>query len=104
MAAAEMLVERLAHPAPLVGARHPVAAKQLLLLVDRKSCDLPAHRQSLEQELRAIVQGFAEDFEVVIEADPSLHYGYVVRAVNATDVELDTDEGRIRLLLPTLAR
>ena len=28
----------------------------------------------------------------------------VVRAVNATDVELETDEGRIRLLLPPLSR
>jgi hypothetical protein len=28
----------------------------------------------------------------------------VVRAVNATDVELETDEGRIRLLLPAIAR
>ena len=27
-----------------------------------------------------------------------------VRAVNATDVELETEEGRVRLLLPLLAK
>jgi biopolymer transport protein ExbD len=37
----------------------------------------------LRFELRRAVGGFAEDFEVIIEADPRLHYQYVVQAVNA---------------------
>jgi biopolymer transport protein ExbD len=36
----------------------------------------------LQTELRAIVGGFADDFEVVIEADPSLRYAYLIQAVN----------------------
>src|SRR6476659_5489553 len=53
MAAGEVLGERLAHPAPLVAARHPVAAEQLLLGGEREPGDLPAHGEPLEQELHA---------------------------------------------------
>jgi biopolymer transport protein ExbD len=34
-------------------------------------------------ELRSMVRGSPDDFEVVIEADSKLHYQYVVQAVNA---------------------
>jgi len=34
-------------------------------------------------ELRSLVRGSADDYEVVIEADPRLHYEFVVQAVNA---------------------
>ena len=34
------------------GARHPVAAEQLLLALERQPGDLPAHGEPLEQELR----------------------------------------------------
>src|SRR5215217_8408348 len=53
MAGAEMLGERLTHPAPFVAARHPVAAEQFLLALERQPGDLPADREPLEQELRA---------------------------------------------------
>lgn len=42
--------------------------------------------QSMEYllfELRSMVRGSPDDFEVVIEADSKLHYQYVVQAVNA---------------------
>ena len=34
-------------------------------------------------ELRGTVQGSPDDYEVVIEADPRLHYEFIVQAVNA---------------------
>jgi biopolymer transport protein ExbD len=37
----------------------------------------------LRFELRNTAQGFTEDFEVVIEADPGLRWEYLVQAVNA---------------------
>ena len=37
----------------------------------------------LEYELKSTVRGFAEDFEVIIEPDPNLHYEHMVQAVNA---------------------
>jgi biopolymer transport protein ExbD len=37
----------------------------------------------LLSELRALVRGSPDDFEVVIEADPKLRYEFVVNAVNA---------------------
>src|SRR5262245_61971107 len=51
--AAQVLTERFAHPAPLIGARHPVAAEQLLLRFQRQARDLPAHGQPLEEQLLA---------------------------------------------------
>src|SRR5688500_8493742 len=51
MPRAQVLYERLAHPAALVRARHPVAAEQLLLALERQAGQLPAHGQPLEEEL-----------------------------------------------------
>src|ERR671922_1771600 len=53
VAAAQVLRDRLAHPAPLVRARHSVAAEQLLLRLERQPGDLPAHREPLEEQLQA---------------------------------------------------
>jgi hypothetical protein len=50
---AQMFVEHLAHPSPLVGAREAIAAEQLSLAFEWQAADLPAHRQALEQELGA---------------------------------------------------
>ena len=50
---AQVLVEHLAHPAPLVGARHAVTPEQLALPLERQPADLPADREALEQELAA---------------------------------------------------
>ena len=38
---------------------------------------------SLLSDVKSTVHGFPDDYEVVIEADPHLHYHYVVHAVNA---------------------
>ena len=53
MALAEVLGERLAHSATLLGRGHPVAPEQLLLALQREPGHLPAHGQPLEQQLRA---------------------------------------------------
>ena len=51
--ALDVLGDRLAHPALGLGVGHPVAAEQHLLLGQRQPGDLPAHREALEQRLRA---------------------------------------------------
>ena len=47
------LGDRLPHPALGLGVGHPVAAEQHLLVGQRQPGDLPAHREALEQRLRA---------------------------------------------------
>src|SRR5919197_1998370 len=47
----QMTLDRLPDPAPVIPARHPVAAEQLLLPLEWQSGDRPAHHQALEQQL-----------------------------------------------------
>src|SRR3954447_12010084 len=53
MARPEVLGQRGAHAPPLLGAGHPEAAEQLLLILERQAGDLPADRQALEEEIDA---------------------------------------------------
>src|SRR5262245_41443685 len=51
--ALDVHVDRLADPLLLARIRHPVAAEEHLLILERESRDLPAHSQILEQHFVA---------------------------------------------------
>src|SRR5680860_554979 len=55
--ALDVLGDRAAHPVLGYGVGHAVAAEQHLLVVERQAGDLPAHREALEEQLRATAPG-----------------------------------------------
>src|SRR5680860_1154932 len=55
--ALDVLGDRAAHPVLGYGVGHAVAAEQHLLVVERQAGDLPAHREALEEQLRAAAPG-----------------------------------------------